>query len=55
MENELNTDFVCSFHETKDEELEAEKNMIKKFNSQDNILSLKHLKISIIRYFNMKE
>ena len=49
MENELNTQFVSAFNEANDEELEAEKNMIKKFISQNNTLSLKHLKISIIR------
>ena len=40
MENELNTQFVCAFHETNDKELEIEKNMIKKYNPQDDCLNL---------------
>ena len=30
MENDLNIQFVCAFHDITDEEIEAEKNMIKK-------------------------
>ena len=40
MENELNTQFVCAFHEIKEEDIKEEKNSIKKFNTQDNSLNL---------------
>ena len=40
MENELNTQFVCAYHETKEEELEEEKKVVKKFNEKDNSLSV---------------
>ena len=39
MENELNTQFVCAYHEIKDEELEVEKNIVKKFNEKDDSLN----------------
>ena len=52
MENELNTQFVCAFHETKEEEIQAEKNMIKKFNEQDDSLNMtfKNIYFPIFQY-----
>ena len=52
MENELNTQFVCAFHETNEEELEIEKNIIKKYNSKDNSLNLtfKNIYYPIFQY-----
>ena len=52
MEKELNTQFVCAFHEIKEEELEAEKNMIQKYNQQDNSLnvSFKNIYFPIFQY-----
>ena len=52
MENELNTQFVCAFHETKEEEIQAEKNMIKKFNEQDYSLNMtfKNIYFPIFQY-----
>ena len=52
MEKELNTQFVCAFHEIKEEELEAEKNMIKKYNQQENSLnvSFKNIYFPIFQY-----
>ena len=52
MDNELNTQFVCAFHETKDEEIEVEKNMIKKYNEQDKSLNLtfKNIYFPIFQY-----
>ena len=52
MDNELNTQFVCAFHEIKEEELEVEKNMIKKYNEQDKSLNLtfKNIYFPIFQY-----
>ena len=52
MENELNTQFVCAFHETNEEELEKEKNIITKYNSQDDSLNLsfKNIYYPIFQY-----
>ena len=52
MENDLNTQFVCAFHDIKEEEIEAEKKMIKKYNPQDNSLNLtfKNIYFPIFQY-----
>ena len=52
MENELNTQFVCAYHEIKDEELEVEKNIVKKFNKKDDSLNvvLKNIYYPIFQY-----
>jgi WD40 repeat protein len=52
MENELNTQFVCAYHEIKDEELEVEKNIVKKFNEKDDSLNavFKNIYYPIFQY-----
>ena len=52
MENELNTQFVCAYHEIKDEELEVEKNIVQKFNEKDDSLNavFKNIYYPIFQY-----
>ena len=39
MDNELNTQYICAYHELKEEKLEAEKKSIIKHNPKDNSLN----------------
>ena len=41
MDSELNTQFICAFHEINDEELELEKKIIKKYSKEEDKLNLK--------------
>jgi len=41
MDNELNTQYICAYHEINDEELDAEKNMLEKYSKDDNKLNLR--------------
>jgi hypothetical protein len=52
MENDLNTQFVCAFHEVNEDEIDNEKKAIKKYNEQDNSLNLtfKNMYFPIFQY-----
>ena len=52
MENQLNSQFICAFHETKEGEIEHEKKVIKKFNEKDESLNLtfKNIYYPIFQY-----
>ena len=52
MENDLNTQFVCAFHEIKEEDIEAEKKMIKTYSKEDKSLNLtfKNMYYPIFQY-----
>ena len=40
MDNELNTQYICAFHEMNDEELETEKHLIEKYSRDENKLNI---------------
>ena len=52
MENQLNSQFICAFHETKEGEIEHEKKVIKKYNEKDESLNLtfKNIYYPIFQY-----
>ena len=52
MENELNSQYICAFHEANEEEIQHEKKIIKKFNEQDNSLNVnfKNMYFPIFQY-----
>ena len=40
IDNELNTQFICAFHEINDEELETEKKIIKRYSRDEKNLNI---------------
>jgi hypothetical protein len=56
MDNELNTQYICAYHELKEEKLEAEKKSIIKHNPKDNSLNfaLKTIYYPIFQYERLK-
>ena len=52
MDNELNTQYICAFHEINDEELDVEKNILEKYNKEDNKLNInfKNIYYPIFQY-----
>ena len=52
MDNELNTQFICAFHEINEDELDAEKKMLEKYSRDENILSImfKNIYFPIFQY-----
>ena len=52
MDNELNTQFICAFHEVNDEELESEKKIIEKYSREENRLNImfKNIYFPIFQY-----
>jgi len=56
MDNPLNIQYVCATHEIKEEELEAEKKVVKIFNDKDNSLNLsfRNIYYPIFQYEKMK-
>ena len=56
MDNQLNSQFICAFHETKDGDIEQEKKVIKKYNDKDDSLDLtfKNIYYPIFQYERIK-
>ena len=56
MDNPLNIQYVCATHEIKEDELEAEKKVVKIFNDKDNSLNLsfRNIYYPIFQYEKMK-
>ena len=52
MDNELNTQYICAFHEINDEELETEKNLIENYSRDENQLNIlfKNIYFPIFQY-----